>query len=371
MSVRVRICYTFPVDKNKKVIKRIVLVALSAIWAVGVWLGIQTIPVGIAFQQGQNGWVSVVTVDHDGHESESPRKKLEETGVATFRVNRTAKAFYFRLYNEDAGQPRTWRLTDVRVYGIPAIQAAMVPRFEMQNRLYDQPPTRGDEPLVMTVKAGDPFNLPNVFPYMLHVLVAVQVIVAVSPFLLLVVFMVTTFFWRRFGKSVCNFVNRNGVFCCIVVAIAALTLPSPVRPVSPGLDPSWEWLMNRFAGERVFGEDFVFTYGPLGFLIAPQLYGVNVAIGMAVNFFFSVLFGYLVILIHRVRDVQSGHAAAFLLLALWLLAWPNGMEWKWCLVSVTACALAVFLRELDCRTRMLLLALAAATAVLQSFVKFS
>ena len=354
-----------------KVTKRIGLVTLATLWAVGIWYGIRTVPVGLAFQPGQKGQVAVVSVDSDGHESESPLKNLDSNGVATFGVGRGAKTFYFRLYNEGSEEGKEWQLDGIRILGMPAIRAVMVTRFEMRKKLYDAPPMRDGEPLVLTVDDGDAIDLPNVFPYVLHVLVAMQGIVAALPLLLLVLFAVFAFLKRRFGNVVWTFVNREGEFSSIVVAAMALTLPVPVTPVSPGLDPSWIWLMNRFAGEPIFGGDFVFTYGPLGFLIAPQCFGTNVAVGMVVNMLFSFLFGGMVILIHRYRQVDSGRIASFLLLALWLLVWPNGMEWKWCLTSVTACALAVLVRELDDRSRMSLLVLAAVTAVLQSFVKFS
>ena len=354
-----------------KVAKRIFSATLATLWAVGVWYGIRTVPVGLSFKPGQKGQVAVVSVDSDGYELESPRKSLGNNGVAAFGVCRGAETFYFRLYNEGSAQGREWQLDGIRILGMPAIRAAMVPRFEMRKKLYDAPPMRDGEPLVLTVDDGDALDLPNVFPYVLHVLVAVQGIAAALPLLLLVLFAGFMFFKRRFGNEAWAFVNREGVFSGIVVAAMALALPVPVTPVSPGLDPSWIWLMNRFAGEPAFGGDFVFTYGPLGFLIAPQLFGTNVAVGMVANILFSFIFGSMVILIHRYRYVDSGRGASFLLLALWLLAWPNGMEWKWCLTSVTACALAVLVRGLDGRIRMSLLVLAAATAVLQSFVKFS
>ena len=354
---------------NSVVKRTVLLLLLAVLWAVGIWWGVRTIPVGMAFLQGQKGHVSLVSIFPDGREVESPRRTLGEDGVVSFNVDRSAKSFYFRLYND--GDNRSWQLKDIRLYGIPAITAAMTSRFEMQKKLYSSRPTHDDEPLLLTVEDGDAVNLCNVFPYILHVFATIQGIIAALPISLFAMYMAVAFFLCRHGMATWTFVNREGVFFWIVAAVLLLTLPAPVAPTEPGLDPSWEWLMNRFAWEHVFGENFVFTYGPLGFLISPQHYGVNVAVGMAVNILFVFLFGCSVILIHRYRQFDFRCSASHLLLLLWLLDWPNGMEWKWCLTSVTTCALAVFVREFNLRIRLFLFAVAAATSVLLSFVKFS
>ncbi len=343
----------------------------SLLWAASVWWGIRTVPVGVRFLPGQKGEVSTVAVYPDGHVVESPRKAVDEHGGVTFGIDRGACTFYFRLYSEGDEGARKWLLKDISFYGLPAVRSALIPKFEMQKKLFSAPPSHDDEPLCLEAENGDPFGLPNVFPYVMHVIVSVQVLIAVIPMLLLAVILAVAFFRCRAGKALIAVLNRDVVFFFLVATIVLLALPVPVTPVVPGLDSSWIWLMNRFAGEPVFGKDFVFTYGPLGFLIAPQGWGMNVALGMATNIFFSLLFGWMVLLLHRCRHVPSCSTMSFLLLFLWMLPWPNGMEWKWCMTSVTACALAVFVDGIGKRTRTCLLGLAAVTAVLQSYVKFS
>ncbi|HME08846.1 MAG TPA: hypothetical protein VKG25_17440 [Bryobacteraceae bacterium] len=53
------------------------------------------------------------------------------------------------------------------------------------------------------------------------------------------------------------------------------TFPGSYGIVSPGLDASWMFALNRLAGSStyLFGRDVVFTYGPLGFLMVPEVDG--------------------------------------------------------------------------------------------------
>ncbi len=351
--------------------KCLFLLGGSLLWAAGIWWGIRTVPVGVRFLPGQKGEVTAVAVYPDGHVVESPRKVVDEQGGVSFGIDRAARSFYFRLYSGGDDGRKKWQLKDIRFCGFPAVQSTLIPKFEMQKKLFSEPPSRDDEPLCLEAEDGYPLGLPNVFPYVLHVIVSVQALIAVIPLFLLGVILAVVFFRCRAGKALIAVLNRDVVFFFLVAAIVLLTLPAPVTPAVPGLDSSWIWLMNRFAGEPVFGKDFVFTYGPLGFLIAPQGWGMNIAFGMVTNIFFSLLFGWMVLLLHRCRHLPSCSIMSFLLLFLWMLPWPNGMEWKWCMTSVTACALAVFVDGIGKRTRMCLLGLAAVTAVLQSFVKFS
>jgi hypothetical protein len=57
------------------------------------------------------------------------------------------------------------------------------------------------------------------------------------------------------------------------LVVAALTWPSAGLDPSIGLDESWNAAVNLGAFNGLqFGEELVFTYGPLGFLAVPQLY---------------------------------------------------------------------------------------------------
>ena len=274
--------------------KYLFMFGCSLLWAAGIWWGIRVVPVGVRFQPGQKGGVSAVAVYPDGHVLESPRKAVNEHGEVSFGIDKAARTFYFRLYSEGNDEARKWLLKDIRFYGLPAVRSALIPKFEMQKKLFSTPPSHEDEPLYLEAENGDPLGLPNVFPYVLRVIVSVQVLIAVIPILLLGMILAVAFFRRRAGKALIAVLNRDVVFFFLVASVVLLTLPVPVTPAVPGLDSSWIWLMNRFAGEPVFGKDFVFTYGPLGFLIAPQGWGMNIAFGMVTNIFFSLLFGWIV-----------------------------------------------------------------------------
>jgi hypothetical protein len=110
----------------------------------------------------------------------------------------------------------------------------------------------------------------------------------------------------------------------LVLAVAFVTLPGVYRPLGPpGIDPGWEWAINqaRQAG-LVFGRDVVFTYGPLGFLMAPLDIGHNLLIA---NLFFvlaQLLFGAALALLFVER---SRLAAAFVFALLFVCARHLGL----------------------------------------------
>jgi ABC-type multidrug transport system permease subunit len=53
----------------------------------------------------------------------------------------------------------------------------------------------------------------------------------------------------------------------IVFAIIAIALISPVNYTTTGLDAGWtEAILMVTERVRTFGQDFIFTYGPLGYL---------------------------------------------------------------------------------------------------------
>ncbi|WP_155266727.1 hypothetical protein [Selenomonas ruminantium] len=62
---------------------------------------------------------------------------------------------------------------------------------------------------------------------------------------------------------------RNKV---ILLIYGVLTLPIFYGRIANGLDPSWSYALNKMIGlENIkFGRDVVFTYGPMGFLCAPE-----------------------------------------------------------------------------------------------------
>jgi hypothetical protein len=62
----------------------------------------------------------------------------------------------------------------------------------------------------------------------------------------------------------------------ILVAFVLLTFPSCFDGIQAGIDGSWATGLNVASDQHmVFGRDIAFTYGPLGFVIAPQDFGSN------------------------------------------------------------------------------------------------
>jgi hypothetical protein len=65
-----------------------------------------------------------------------------------------------------------------------------------------------------------------------------------------------------------------GVLAYLVLA----TFPGEFRAITPGLDPSWTYGINVLPHTDFrFGQDVVFTYGPLGYLLVPHHIGSNLA----------------------------------------------------------------------------------------------
>ncbi len=91
-------------------------------------------------------------------------------------------------------------------------------------------------------------------------------------------------FWKKWSLSLAWLIPAG--YCFIAF------LPFP-RGISTGLDPSWKYGISRLAADRaIFGQDIIFTYGSLGYLIRGAALDDNffpiVAFRVAVH---TVLFG--------------------------------------------------------------------------------
>jgi hypothetical protein len=104
----------------------------------------------------------------------------------------------------------------------------------------------------------------------------------------------------------------------VLVYLGVATFPGTFDAVLPGLDPGWVWGINRIPSTAFrFGEDVIFTYGPLGYLITPLPLGDNL-IGAAVLWVLSQAAMLAVAVYHyrRTRSVLAvGAFAAGILLA--------------------------------------------------------
>jgi hypothetical protein len=73
------------------------------------------------------------------------------------------------------------------------------------------------------------------------------------------------------------FCSRNGVLLFLVIPLLVILL-APDLVVSPkglaNLDISWKWSLDYAAQHHLqWGNDYIFTYGPLGYLDTPMYYG--------------------------------------------------------------------------------------------------
>lgn len=85
---------------------------------------------------------------------------------------------------------------------------------------------------------------------------------------------------------------RRQIFLMLFSAVGALlTLNHYARPAYPGLDFSWQWALNySFSKHLKYGSDFLFSYGPLGFITHPQAVGDNLIISYCLNLSFQFFF---------------------------------------------------------------------------------
>jgi hypothetical protein len=140
------------------------------------------------------------------------------------------------------------------------------------------------------------------------------------------------------------------------------TFPGEFGPIRAGLDPSWVYAINEVPHTNFrFGADVVFTYGPLGFLIAPLDINGNLIVA-AVLWAISqiILIGVAVHYYYRYRSAVAvaAFAAAYLLAVSFgllyeyrllilvglLLSLPPVPKWVWrCAAGVAAVLAAVLL----------------------------
>ena len=120
-------------------------------------------------------------------------------------------------------------------------------------------------------------------------------------------------------------------FTVVLAALTFLSLPDPVFPMRPGLDYSWQWMLNRLAFGGDWGESVVFTYGPIGWLTCPLGRWCTVLAALAANLCFCVLW------IWSVRRIYlssyDGRVAAWGLV-LTMFFPQQTMEWRWIVLAV-------------------------------------
>lgn len=137
-----------------------------------------------------------------------------------------------------------------------------------------------------------------------------------------------------FRKRICAILSRvegPRFFTAVLSVLSVMSLPDPVFPLRPGLDYSWQWMLNRLAFGGDWGESIVFTYGPLGWLLYPSGRLATVLPALSVNIFFCVAW------IWSLRKIylssEGGRAVAWGLV-LTMLFPQMSMEWRWVALAV-------------------------------------
>lgn len=125
----------------------------------------------------------------------------------------------------------------------------------------------------------------------------------------------------------------------LLLFLAVASFPGRFRALSPELDASWIYALNRLPHtEFGFGEDVVFTYGPLGYLLVPLDLGANLGIAATVWVVQQVI---LVLLLARafLRTRSLLRVAAFG--AVYLLALSFGLPSEYRLLTLLALLLLI------------------------------
>ena len=210
----------------------------------------------------------------------------------------------------------------------------------------------------------DPAWFATVVPRLTHL---ARMGLALLPWLLIGVTAATILFRRHFET-----LNQSKPFTWLVIAMALLSFPPPITASTTGLDQSWQWFLNHVAFTGAFGRDVVFTYGPLGFLLMPQLHLANALAALAANVFFLGTWCFCLLSLARLGEHER--KSAWLLLAT--MFFPQGnMEWRW--VALAALTVSVpLVRRLakarpNVREDVLLTALGGMALALASLMKFS
>ena len=137
-----------------------------------------------------------------------------------------------------------------------------------------------------------------------------------------------------FRARIIAFLHRfegHRLFAFALVSLTLLSLPDPVFPVRPGLDYSWQWMLNQLAFTQEWGDSVVFTYGPLGWLLCPSGRWTTVLVAVAVNIGFCVLWIWSVQRVYL--SSEDGKVVAWgLVLSMFF---PQmSMEWRWVVLAI-------------------------------------
>lgn len=119
--------------------------------------------------------------------------------------------------------------------------------------------------------------------------------------------------------------NWKTYYTIFILITLLVSFPDVLIWKSLGLDPSWQYAINKFFKEGyVSGKDFVFTYGPLGFLVGCLKIGRNI---LFAGIFWSILWGahgvFLYQLLFKEREKGKQRVLTFIGMLLFLHSSPS------------------------------------------------
>ena len=257
-------------------------------------------------------------------------KGCERPAVSTapgrFIVPKGAKSFRFVF----PASAEPYAFQGLTVFGVPAPSAAwLIENAATTLPVYDE----FYLPRGMSARIPAPrevsFECRSLFPMMMRLIPSAGAALALL-LLIAAVLSVTGIRWPKQPVWLNAMMRSRSALAVAAVAVSLLTLPKPVNAAAPGLDPSYHWLFNAIVGmgEHWSGSRFVFTYGPLGFLLFPQ--SANVVPALLVNLLYAALW------VAAILRMARGGAY---LPALWSVVaaaalFPVPREWGWPLLAL-------------------------------------
>jgi len=116
--------------------------------------------------------------------------------------------------------------------------------------------------------------------------------------------------------------EKNILIIVLSIFLLFLTMKIPASPISIGIDPSYMFAFNYFFQHHIpIGENILFTFGPLGFLLFPMPLGDNILIATIIHSIikFLFIFGSL-FLYHQNKKILNFFHYFIVLIALYIIA---------------------------------------------------
>ena len=343
--------------------KACIVAAAFVAWAILVICCLRSVAVGLVFSGEETCGIGLEVSRSDGG-----MEKLTAHCVGnkvSFALPLDASHFYFTLPHRD----KPYLVKGICIFGFNVfssdwIAGSIAPRGDVYAA--ENSARKNGDPLYISSCAGhDELDYVRFFDLLPRLFRLASFCLALAPLALLGVFLVARFVVRR-----AKVVDRPVVFAGVLAVFSLLSLPNPIWASSPGLDSSWTWFLSHFAWSRVFGSEVVFTYGPLGFLLHPELSLANAFAGLGLSLVFAVSWAWLLWTVYA--RVPNGRASAWLLLFTMLFPQMN-LEWRLVGLACLLSSLPLVLppaRESPRRVTYSL-ALAGAFLAVNSLVKFT